>query len=73
MKKLELWDMSGDEDEYAGASATLRDDGQITYTGRGLQAILSPYLDVDRKMDQVFNDLDGWSNGYIFLKLKEGE
>lgn len=70
MKKLELWDVSGDEPEYAGASATLTPDG-IKYTGTGLQAILTRYL--DRDLDEVFNNLDGWGNGYIALKLKGGE
>lgn len=67
MTTLELWDVSGDEPEFTGASATLTSTG-IKYVGIGLQAILSRYLDRDLK--QVFNDLDGWSNSSIALKLK---
>lgn len=70
MTTLELWDTTGDEDEYAGASATLTPDG-VKFVGTGLQALLTPYLDQDLKT--VFNKLDGWSNGYIALKLKDGE
>lgn len=70
MKRLELWDVSGDEPEFTGASATLTPSG-VKYVGIGLQAILTKYL--DRDLNQVFNDLDGWGNAYIALKLRSVE
>lgn len=66
---LELFDITGDTPEPTGSTATLADDGTVTYEGRGVQNIIARWLRVD-KPEKVFSDFNKWSNGYQTLKRR---
>lgn len=70
MKTLELWDVTGDTPRRTDQSATLTPNG-VAFKGDGVRNVMHRYMDQDP--ETVFNKLDGWSNGYIALKLKGGE
>jgi hypothetical protein len=63
---LELFDETGDEPVASGDTATL-DNGKVTYHGDGVKGIIAKWL-VDHPAEEVFNKLDGWSNGYASLQ-----
>lgn len=64
---LELWDLSGKDDERTGDSVTLADNGRLVYTGSGIQPLFAKFLTNHSPAD-VFNRMDGWSNGYAALR-----
>jgi hypothetical protein len=65
---LELVDFDTEEPE--GSSATLDDNGRITYEGDGVRDILESPLRTLPK-ERVFRDYAGWSNGYVVLKERK--
>lgn len=69
-RTLELIDETTTPPQSTGHTATLRDDGQVTYTGKGVQSIISKWL-VDHPAEEVFNKMAGWSNGYATLQERE--
>jgi hypothetical protein len=66
---LELIDDTGSESVPSGDTATL-DEGKVTYQGNGVRAIIAKWL-VDHPAEEVFNNADGWSNGWASLRERE--
>lgn len=66
-RTLELFDESGDESIATGDTATLTDNGLLSYQGDGVKQILSVWLKGESPED-VFDNMRGWSNGYVSLK-----
>lgn len=66
---LELFDITGDKPEPTGSTATLGDDGKVTYEGRGVENIIERWLDVNGP-EKVFSDFTNWSNAYQTLKRR---
>lgn len=64
---LEMIDVSGDVDEPTGQTATLEDDGTITYKGDGVKDLMAVPLRT-MKPGKVFDRMNGWSNGYVALR-----
>lgn len=69
---LELIDETGEEPEATGDTATLDQDGNVTYKGTGVQAIIQKWLAED-SASGVFDNMAGWSNGYMSLKERQGD
>lgn len=67
---LELIDLGEDEDVTVGDTATLDQNGKVTYKGTGVQNIIAKFL-VNHDGDEVFDKMNGWSNGYIALRERE--
>jgi hypothetical protein len=67
---LEVVDVSGDKDVPSGDTATLEDDGSVTYKGTRARAIMSKWL-VKHPASEVFDKMAGWSNGYVALMERE--
>lgn len=65
---LELVDMTGDQPEPTGDSATLV-GSRIVYIGNGVRNLFAPWLR-DNSPADVFRDMNGWSNGYVSLREK---
>lgn len=68
---LELFDESGDGSKATGEKATLTTDGHVRFQGQTIQAILGKWLAVDSPQN-VFDNMRGWSNGYVSLKERDG-
>jgi hypothetical protein len=66
-KTLVLVDETADPPEETGDSATLDDNGVVTYKGDGVKAIIAKWLR-DQSPEEAFEDLTGWSNGYSSLR-----
>jgi hypothetical protein len=66
---LELIDDTGERSVPLGDTATL-ENGRVTYEGNGVRQIISKWL-VDHTAEEVFNNADGWSNGYASLRERE--
>ncbi len=64
---LELIDETVGDGVPTGDTATLRDDGRVTFDGNGVRSIISKWL-VDHPPEEVFNEMAGWSNGYASLR-----
>lgn len=64
---LELVDVSGDKEVPTGDTATLDQNGKVTYKGAGVRDIVARFL-VDHDSGEVFDKMTGWSNGYIALR-----
>lgn len=64
---LELIDVTGDKDVPTGDTATLDQNGQVTYKGTGVKSVIEKWL-VDNEPSDVFDKMTNWSNGYITLK-----
>jgi hypothetical protein len=67
---LVLLDVTARLPKETGDSATLSDDGKVTYEGKGVENIIGRWLKVD-PAEKVFNDFNGWSNGYASLKRRK--
>lgn len=67
---LELIDETGDEPRPTGDTATLDQNGNVTYKGEGVQGIIGKWLLGD-SASNVFDNMAGWSNGYVSLKEKQ--
>lgn len=67
---LELFDETGDSSKPTGETATLTDEGRVMYQGQTVQSILGKWLAVDSP-DSVFDNMRGWSNGYVSLREKD--
>lgn len=67
---LDLMDETVSPPKATGHTATLRDDGQISFVGNGVRSIISKWL-VDHPAEEVFNKMAGWSNGYATLQERE--
>jgi hypothetical protein len=70
VRTLELFDETVSPAKATGHTATLRDDGQVTFAGNGVRSIISKWL-VDHPAEEVFNKMAGWSNGYATLQERE--
>lgn len=66
-RTLELFDETGDSPVATGDTATLTDNGLLSYQGEGVKQILSTWLK-DEDPKDVFDNMRGWSNGYVSLK-----
>jgi len=60
---LELHDETVDSSTPTGQTATLNDDGTVTFDGDQIQAIMTQGL-ARYKPEKVFDNMAGWSNGY---------
>lgn len=70
-RTLEVMDISDDgSTQPSGDTATLEDDGKVTYKGPRARAIISKWL-VKHQPAEVFNDMAGWSNGYVALMERQ--
>jgi hypothetical protein len=67
---LELVDLTGEQPEPTGATATLDDTGRVTYEGDGVKAIIGKFL-VGHSPTDVFEKMADWSNGYVMLRTRE--
>lgn len=67
---LELVDLTGEDAEPTGATATLDDAGHVTYQGDGVKAIIGKFL-AGHSASDVFEKMSDWSNGYVMLRMKE--
>lgn len=66
---LELVDQTGIEPRATGDTATLSDEGKVTYSGSGVRHVLSVYL-AAKSPEEVFRNMTNWSNGYVSLRKK---
>jgi len=66
---LELVDDTGAESVPTRDTATL-DNGKVSYQGDGVKRIISKWL-ADHPAEEVFDKMDGWSNGYASLRERE--
>jgi len=69
-RTLVLMDESGDASKSTGDSATLSDNGLVSYQGTGVRAIIGKWLAVDSPQN-VFDNMRGWSNGYVSLQERK--
>jgi hypothetical protein len=69
-RTLELVDVSGAKPEKTGDTATLGNDGKVTYEGDGVRAIMSIWL-AKRSPAEAFDLMNGWSNGYVSLQERK--
>lgn len=67
---LELVDISGDEPVTVDDTATLDQNGKVTYKGTRVRNIISTFL-VDNDPEDVFDRMANWSNGYVQLQERE--
>lgn len=66
-RTLELIDVSGDRPVATGDTATLSDEGSLSFQGDGVKQILAPWVR-DNSPEDLFNNFRGWSNGYVSLR-----
>jgi hypothetical protein len=69
---LELLDETGEDPVPTGDTATIDPTGRVTYKGDGVRNIISKWLS-SRSPDEVFDNMRGWSNGYVSLQEREGQ
>ena len=67
---LELIDESTNPGQPTGDTATLNEDGSVSFQGNGVRNIFASYL-LDHSPRRVFNELSGWSNRYVTLQERE--
>lgn len=70
MRVLELVDISGKEPVVVGDTATLDQNGNITYKGPKVRDIISRFL-AEHEPQEVFDKMANWSNGYVQLQERE--
>jgi hypothetical protein len=69
-RTLILVDETGDTPRPTSDSATLANDGSVSYQGNGVRNIISKWL-AENPADVVFKNAAGWSNGYATLQERE--
>jgi hypothetical protein len=67
VRVLELIDISGEEPVVLEDSATLDQNGKVTYKGTRVKNIIGKFFDGHRP-DEVFDKMADWSNGYVQLQ-----
>lgn len=69
-RTLEVVDVTGSKDMPTGDTATLEDDGKVTFNGDQARAIMGRWL-ATHPAKEVFDKMAGWSNGYVSLMERE--
>lgn len=67
---LLLLDETSGKPVPTGDTATLSDDGSVTYRGDGVRNIIGKWLK-EQPAAVVFENMAGWSNGYATLQERE--
>lgn len=70
MRVLELVDISGDEPVVLDDTATLDQNGKLTFNGGRVRDIIGRFL-VNHEPEEVFDKMVNWSNGYVQLQERE--
>jgi len=70
VRVLELVDITGDEPVVQDDTATLDQNGKITYKGGRVRDIISRFLN-EHAPSEVFDKMANWSNGYVQLQERE--
>lgn len=70
MRVLELVDIAGDEPVVRNDTATLDQNGKVTFNGGTVRNIISRFLN-GHEPSEVFDKMANWSNGYIQLQERE--
>jgi hypothetical protein len=70
VRVLELVDIAGDEPVVRNDTATLDQNGKVTFNGGTVRNIISRFLN-GHEPSEVFDKMANWSNGYIQLQERE--